>query len=115
MTRVLLTVSLISGGLYDVFVLKLNVSTGIEIIDNSFGIFIFPNPSDGHIIIKQNNALYKKYFLSVRNVQGQELISEKIICNKTSSLDLTNLADGIYFLNITTDKESFIKKIIIQH
>ena len=109
------TVNLISGGLYDVFVLKLNVSTGIEIIDNSFGIFIFPNPSDGHIIIKQNNALYKKYFLSVRNVQGQELISEKIICNKTSSLDLTNLADGIYFLNITTDKESFIKKIIIQH
>jgi len=60
-------------------------------------------------------ARYKKYFLSVRNVQGQELISEKIICNKTSSLDLTNLADGIYFLNITTDKESFIKKIIIQH
>jgi hypothetical protein len=62
---------------------------------------------------KQDNTK-QAYTLSVKNIQGQEVLSRKIVFANTCKLDLTNIANGMYFLTLQNDKESYVSKIVKQ-
>ncbi|NVO01398.1 MAG: T9SS type A sorting domain-containing protein [Bacteroidetes bacterium] len=85
-------------------------------IDNpnqpSLQINVFPNPSAGIFTIQQNNSNSQKYSLSVRNIQGQLMLSEKVEFEKTIQLDISKFAKGIYFLSLQSEKEQIVKKLI---
>ena len=73
---------------------------------------IFPNPSTGTINI-QSNLLTETVGLTIYNLQGQQLFSEnKTPNNGTVQMDVSNLVKGIYFVKITSEGTSILKKII---
>ncbi|NVO01397.1 MAG: T9SS type A sorting domain-containing protein [Bacteroidetes bacterium] len=76
---------------------------------------VFPNPSTGIFTIQQNNSNSQKYSLSVWNIQGQLMLSEKVEFEKTIQLDINKFANGIYFLSLQNEKEQIVKKLVIQH
>jgi len=82
------------------------------IINNQYN--IYPNPTTGIFNIQNNGSSKKKFIITVRNIQGQMLLTEKIEIDKTLALDLSNFSNGIYFLTLQNEKENFVKKIIIQ-
>lgn len=70
-------------------------------------ILIYPNPSNGvFTIISSQNSIIK-----LRDIQGKE------IAERTNSpqIDFSNFSDGIYLIEITTDKGSYNKMITINH
>jgi len=75
-------------------------------------VYVFPNPSTGIFTIQQNNSNSQKYSLSVRNIQGQLMLSEKVEFEKTFKLDISKFANGIYFLSLQSEKEQIVKKLI---
>ena len=81
--------------------------TGINsIVEQSF--LIYPNPIIDNITITSKDEIHT---FEVYNYQGQ-LVRQKDCDSFTESLDLSDLSNGIYFLKLKTDKETFTQKLI---
>jgi hypothetical protein len=84
------------------------------ITENNTGLFadLYPNPGSGlftlHIISNEAAGAQVKIY----NLQGQLIYSE--IFNSTNNIDLTELSDGIYFMEVFTGKEVRLLKFIKQ-
>ena len=92
-----------------------NVSVN-EISSENVRIDIIPNPSSGifNISVKDYSG---DIVIKVINPQGQILMKntkQGIINNYSQSIDLTNQAQGIYFVEIRTSDSKEIRKIVIR-
>ncbi|MEO5571220.1 MAG: SBBP repeat-containing protein [Bacteroidia bacterium] len=102
------TYNMTSTGADDIFVVKLGNTTGITENSNSNDIVnIFPNPGNGHSNIISSGIIDE---IKITNLLGQIIFQTKPNENAFSfQLD----AAGIYFIQITTDKQSITKKLIV--
>jgi len=64
---------------------------------------IFPNPTSTYITIKAN----KIQSIKVTNINGEE-----IYCGTDNEINCTSFSNGIYFINVTTSKQTFTRKFI---
>jgi heat shock protein HslJ len=71
----------------------------------------YPNPSEGFIEINLKNTLTSNTTLEIYNEIGILHKTEKITATKTQ-IDTNDLASGIYFLKITSENGTSIKKLI---
>jgi|21_taG_2_1085346.scaffolds.fasta_scaffold02376_4 hypothetical protein len=88
--------------------------TGVGIDDISIEntITIFPNPSNGLFTIKTQDHENQTINLLVINTLGK-VIDEISFTNK-AELNLTEQAKGIYYLRLSTDNHTFVKKIVLK-
>lgn len=79
---------------------------------------IYPNPASNFIIIKNkktnSNLNPELSRITIKNLNGQELLTKDIKFTDNYKLDLPNLANGIYILSIQNTKENYINKLVIQ-
>jgi hypothetical protein len=75
-------------------------------------ISIFPNPSTGIFNIVSRDEAIKD--IAVYDISGKIIMSMSNVSqtNQSSALDLRAVADGIYFVKISSDKLKTVKKII---
>ena len=85
--------------------------------NEDISINVFPNPSNKKITIVGSIINLNSTFLSLSNIMGQKIaINNKFSVSSSSIyLDVSQIPNGIYMLNITMENSNFIKKIIIQH
>jgi len=92
---------------------------GIESIDSEGVISIYPNPSDGKLVIEwQQIPGVANLGIEVLNAIGQSVFysEEKITSSSFSKeINLSSLAGGIYFLNIKADNVYIKRKLTIIH
>ena len=69
---------------------------------------IYPNPTLGILNIASADKFNS---LSITNIIGKELLFAKDFSAKT--IDLSSYKNGVYFININTDKGTHIEKIIL--
>lgn len=85
-----------------------------EISDLDTKVEIFPNPSNGDITIKNDGVALNK--ITVIDINGHAILSHnlnEITTNK--NLDLgSKLSSGLYFITISTQNTSVVKKLIIE-
>ena len=78
-------------------------------------ILTYPNPANSYLTIQYKNSQAVQYLLTLRDITGQEVLSEKVVfSNKVYKMDLNNFKGGIYFLTLTNSKEQIVTKILIQ-
>ncbi|MBT8195414.1 MAG: T9SS type A sorting domain-containing protein, partial [Bacteroidia bacterium] len=94
----------------DVWVVKLDSSfTSINEVQNShYVIQAYPNPSNGQFTLQTTKGQ-----LEIYDVLG-DLIYSQIILEEETVLDISNQPNGIYFVNLKTEKRSHSTKVIIQ-
>lgn len=83
---------------------------GIE-EDGKINPIIYPNPSHNKLNIKVSNA--GEIYISIYNLLGAILFDYKFYSSDIS-IDLTNLPEGMYVLNIINDNKRFTQKLIIR-
>ena len=88
------------------------LNTGIEGNNKHSDITIFPNPTSGIFSIKSDNLKIKT--VDVFNIIGENIFQSEYP-NATTQIDLSEKANGIYFITIKTETESFTQKIIVNH
>jgi uncharacterized repeat protein (TIGR01451 family) len=76
------------------------------IFEKDDSINVSPNPTNGTININCNNNVKK---MELYDVQGRVLETQ---IGETKTLDISEKANGIYFLKITTEKGSKVEKVI---
>ena len=87
---------------------NLEASAKTQIIAESGDVKIYPNPSDGNFFINNSN---KEYSVEIYNIIGQKVYERKN--TNSTTLSLSQLNKGVYFVKITDDSKSTTKRIII--
>ncbi len=77
---------------------------------------IFPNPSNGIIMVTFNNEAEQLTKATIVNTVGQEIekIDGAIVKNGEFSVDLSGLSKGIYFVTCNFTSGSITRKILLQ-
>lgn len=90
----------------------LYISTN-ELAVEEANISVFPNPTTGKVSIDLT-ALTEDVNIEVFNIVGQQM---KTITNarQLTTLDLSNLSNGVYFVKISNDEATISKKVVISH
>ena len=90
------------GGL---FYLEHDLSSTLDLSElvNGIEISIYPNPTNGTIVIESNNFPLELHLLSL---EGKEL-NEFLISNQISEFDISNVSNGTYFLKINNSEKVY--------
>jgi hypothetical protein len=88
----------------------------IKVIENDNQGIIIPNPANQKITFMLNtDAKLSNAIVRIYDYSGK-LISEKVIVNLSSSVEINELNEGIYFCELINNNSSFIKgKFVVIH
>ena len=81
------------------------------------GIEVFPNPGQGHFLIRMKEQFTSSVRIQVINQVGEIVADElhaSVASAQTIKLDLPHCSGGVYLLRIKTKEQDFYKKIILQ-
>jgi aminopeptidase N len=83
-----------------------NITLSQDLLDANDFLVIIPNPTSGSIkiIVPDSEALVQ---VDIINAIGQ-----KVMTNTNANIEVSNLSNGIYWVNIQTTKGTFQKKMI---
>lgn len=126
-------INTISGGTYtfkcftgisnDVYPLRntftkavtLSACTGIEDLQTQLGYSIYPNPSNGILVIDFNES-YSKTKIELINITGD--VVESFSINNTvdlrKSIDLSALSKGLYLLRVSSNEGFDVRRIVLE-
>lgn len=106
-----------TGGTFGIDTVLLNGSvtsaTAITSFQQESSIAVYPNPSVNGLFTVNLGNPSNKTMVTVYNIIGKIIYSKEINSSKEVLIDLSNEANGSYFINIMNDKESSTKKITI--
>jgi len=102
------------NGIVHVINAVLSIPTGVEIVSAAEGgINISPNPSNDFFKIEFPSLLNEQVHIQLFDLNGKLLKTVKTI-DQISKIQIQDLIDGIYILQIDTDKVSYFEKLIIK-
>jgi len=104
-----------TDGKYGVELWRLTENSSVSFDENPFAdVLIFPNPVHQILNIKAPN-LNHDHEVRLVDINGMTLFQIPELKNETTSLDVSNLQNGLYFLNFInkTSKSVFSKRVII--
>ena len=84
-----------------------NIANGIEQFTvNIEEPIIYPNPANNKIIIDANDVVDVKLF---------DVLGKQILHAKQNDVDVSNVNDGVYFIQVQTTQNTTTQKIMVQH
>ncbi|MEL6810012.1 MAG: T9SS type A sorting domain-containing protein [Bacteroidota bacterium] len=82
-----------------------NCILGVPENQSGYEILVYPNPVSEKLTIQVSDAV-------VPRVEVYSLMGEKLVSTSEMVLDLSNMANGIYFVTVTTDRGTLVQKIV---
>jgi hypothetical protein len=104
-------------GKTDAFLTRIDQMVGINTITNSRqkNIHVYPNPGTGNFTIDFDDQVTTKYELNVINCLGQTVDTKLNKGSSKTTLDLSDLENGVYFVEIKDNNKTISTKKIIIH
>jgi hypothetical protein len=87
---------------------------GISELKNNTWFSIFPNPASGGFTIQMNEKGQNSYCLQLLNILGEVVRKEQVQNQQKYYFNASNIPDGVYFLEIKTDKFISSQKILLR-
>ena len=81
------------------------------------GLSIFPNPTDGLVILSFESIENNNFIISILNVLGEVVFEETLIQFSgmyRKEINLDNFAKSVYFIKIETSGSAINKKLILR-
>lgn len=92
-------------------------TTDINEIQNSSALFtVYPNPSNATITIQFSGAINENTSVNIYNSLGQLVISRNdLVKTKSLTIDINDLPEGFYFVQLNRTGKILAQKIIINY
>lgn len=77
---------------------------------------LYPNPAAGNVTLSYNLTHGQNVLIELSNVSGQKVRDINLYAQAATNKQLINLAaltPGVYFLKLTSDEGSFLKKLVV--
>jgi len=90
---------------------------GIDENDYEAVFSIHPNPAKDELFVNISGFADKNPEVNILNCLGKIIFSKQYLSSTENlvTLDISHLADGLYFVQIKNNNVNLIKKLIIQH
>jgi hypothetical protein len=88
-----------------------NAVTGISEVVANESFEVYPNPVSQNLYIKNNGNTTGLLYVNIYNVLGQ-VVSTSTITSSNSAISVNGLAPGNYFVKVSNDKMTVVKKFI---
>ena len=85
--------------------------TSIDEVHLTERLLIFPNPSSTQITIELPNTPQRNSFLTIYNINSQQLIARHITEQKTV-IDVSALPTGFYFVKVSDERTVMVGKVV---
>ncbi|MGQ0827614.1 MAG: T9SS type A sorting domain-containing protein [Bacteroidota bacterium] len=99
------------------FMIEAVTTTGVGIVEASDGAFaVYPNPANDQLNFIFTDNTVESLDLKLISLNGQVVYNENIgqfSGQYLKTLDISGYAKGVYFLQVTTNKEVTTKKVVI--
>ena len=89
---------------------------GIDDMIDGIKFSIYPNPTNGKLFLELSSRDNQKLNVTIVNQIGVTVMNKAIYLDNLSKseFDLTQLASGIYFLNIKGNNINLVRKVVVQ-
>ncbi len=88
------------------------IPTGIADIENNASFILFPNPAANEVQVKCSEDIL---FTILTDMSGKEVFAQQNSNTGSIIIPTAALANGVYFIRLTTQSSTTTKKILIQH
>ena len=95
------------------FDVTVNQSTGIETLE-SYGIEIYPNPSDGIFYIDISGKENGPVQVEIVNMVGKVVYNKEFISTEKLEINASTLNIGMYLLRVSSKNHTYTKQVIIK-
>lgn len=96
--------------------LRVNACVGVEELSDNLGLNVYPNPNSGVFTLEINSSSDIDGNVHLMSIDGKLIYTEMISGNGliTKSINISDLADGIYYLRIETKTTIKTYKVLKQ-
>jgi hypothetical protein len=103
-----------NGCIGDTITLAVTIFSSTSINESQTQIIsIYPNPFSKSTIINLSN-IKSNYSLTLYDVTGQRVLEKEDLNQTSYELERGTLSKGIYFLEIKTEEDKWIRRVVIQ-
>ena len=90
---------------------KTNKSLGIH-EEKELGLRVYPNPTENLLNFERTSYTINTVNVSIVSVNGQVLFTNSLELSNKQTVDLTNFAPGVYFVNLQNEEVTDVIKVI---
>jgi hypothetical protein len=101
----------VTYGSPDMFLAKLSASTGINELNNSLNIKVYPNPVSETVTIDASASLSIPMAIEITNIEGQ-LIKTLITSGNKTDVNVSSFPKGMYFVKVETESGMTVEKFV---
>jgi len=106
-------------GNYSQYTFSVGYAVGIDEDKLDYNLNVYPNPNNGQFQVTLDNFHGEDIQIAVYSELGQQVYSNAITNMNVdgymqTSIDLTGLAEGVYYLQIISDGKTATKQVVIQ-
>ncbi len=90
---------------------------GVNEFGAEAGLQVYPNPNNGVFVVRFNLGTEDDVVIRVLNHLGAEVYKEELTsANNTGDkeIDISSFAQGIYFISVSSENESLLKKVVVR-
>ena len=80
----------------------------------SNGFALYPNPTKDTVVIRLNNSVTESLTVSVIDIQGKVVLSQLFNSQIETTLNLSQLTSGMYFVKIGNERSQLVEKLIVE-
>jgi hypothetical protein len=88
-----------------------NQAAGIKQVVSNNNLLVYPNPAQNNFTIEVSSD--EKQTLSVYDITGNQVLQQTI--TETTTINASNLQNGMYFIQLTNRAGTNTQKLIVQH
>ncbi len=88
----------------------------IDDSNNETALEVYPNPTDGKFILKIKTSMAQKVELEIVSLNGESVYKKRVDLSKneyTLNIDISHIAEGVYFIRLKNDKLNITKTITL--
>ena len=74
---------------------------------------MFPNPTKDEVTIQISNSSSVDGLINIYNIQGKMILKDIKLQEQSSTLDISNLESGLYFVELTAGNSKTIEKLMV--
>lgn len=78
------------------------------------GFALYPNPAKDTVVIKLKNAMSGPLTISVIDIQGKVVLSQLFNSEIETTLNLSQVTSGMYFVKIGDERSQLVEKLIVE-
>jgi hypothetical protein len=92
---------------------RMAFTTGIEELNSGAEVNVFPNPAKHQLNIELRGATEGLSEVNISNSIGMNVYNGSLDSNSSIRLDVSGWAEGCYFIRITNEHHTIVKKIVV--